>query len=292
MTFVFFHPMGEKTSLDGVNWRRVNPGFCVARYLQYAMDVAVHGREWETPPPLPDGWENEYRRRFLINLWGAVVPLLPTQYFSMALRNRTARQNLSHAEENGLFAWDDAGNENQFDLLPGIKEGVSGLELSLNKRKHKLGVLDGLMDVWSGVIIDGEGMGAVPAYDKDKGIGWAVCCHHPVQIAVAEIFFLTTYNIRRLKLCPACAKFHWEKDHVVCRGCRNARERKRRSVKGKTPEERFLNKVYQQLTRMKIKEKDQREKFLGKIRDSLEQEGLEAAEVVYGKLLLNRKGRN
>jgi len=125
--------------------------------------------------------------------------------------------------------------------MPGLNFSDKEVGFSSNQKRHKTGFIDVLLKVWDGSVLGGEGIVAGPAFDG-KALGLAAYCPHLVQLAVAEVFFLVNYNIRKLKFCPACAVYHWEKDHIICRDCRNTRERKRRVAKKKTPKDTFLNK--------------------------------------------------
>lgn len=292
MTYLFFTPSSEFFSDNGQNWKRVKPGFYIGEYLQYAVDKA-HDRQTGTPP-FPTTWHEMDSRFFLLCLNGAYFSLLPPPYFSGALKNQGAKQTMVHLEREGVFAWDDIENVEQVDFMPGLNfSNRNGLGFSISKRESKVGFLETLMRVWDGSPLGGEGIIAGPAFNE-KTLGWFACCHHPVQLPVAEIFFLANYNIRKLKFCHNCGKFHWEKSHIVCKDCRNKRERKRRAGKEKTPKEKFLNKVYQSLTRKGIKGGRQRKAVLKQINDNLAEGGLEAAERAFREILtdIKKEGKN
>lgn len=306
LTYLLFTPSSELISENGHNWKRIKSGFYIGEYLQYAVDSAVIEasklNNASTPkylqyavdrilnrqadaPPFPADWNEMDIRFFLFCLNAAYFSLLPPPYFLGAFKSQGAKQNLVHLEREGGFAWDDVEKAEQVDFMPGLNfSNGNGLGFSTGKRKKRIGFLDGLMKVWNGSVLGGKGVIAGPAFNG-KTIGWASCCFHQVQFAVAEVFFLVNYNIRKLKLCPKCGKFHWENGHIVCRDCRNKYERKRRANKEKTPKDKFLNKVYQTLTRKGIKEERQRKEVLEQINNSFAQEGLEAAERVFRKIL-------
>jgi hypothetical protein len=86
--------------------------------------------------------------------------------------------------------------------------------------------------------------------------GWAYEVHHHVQLPVAEFFGFVTFNIRKLKFCQECWRFHWEKSHIICEQCREEKKRPRGPLVA------FQDKIRKAKERGIIKDNDQHKELL------------------------------
>ena len=229
----------EEVYLDDGNWLKIKPGRFLSEYLQpVVLDHRINGRI-DTPDfskvTLPSNWSEMDIRIYTMALCEGYTALLPTPYLSK-ITSTTPAKTLGRLEKGGLLAWDDLENPDTVDFNPSLRDSKDGVYFAEpTPRKYKIGFMDTLKEIWDGAAWpEGKAVQAAPQISEKDVFGWQIIVSHPVQLPIAEIFFLTTFNVRKMKLCFKCGHFHWGKKHIICLKCRRENEKK-------TPEEVFKN---------------------------------------------------
>lgn len=279
MTLLWIGANSKESIVDEGQWQNIKPGIFIRDTLQPVLDHVLAKRT-ETPDfseiSFPPEWNNEDVLFFTAALWGGFFSLLPTPYLAKTSRNSAARQFFGELENGGLFSWDDLEDSEQVGFLSSMRQDKGGINFSQTKqKKQKVGFLGTLQKVWVGTAWPGGEMVKVtPGIDSKGVFGWLISVSHPVQLPVAEIFFLVNFNIRKLKLCLKCFRFHWDRKHEICKVCRE----------DKTPEETFANTLYQASSRGRVSVED-RKRFLS----ILNFHGLDEAKKRYKEFLKQTK---
>ncbi len=112
-----------------------------------------------------------------------------------------------------------------------------------------------------------------------RQLGFRISAPTVFDAAMVEAALMVMFNVRKLKICPDCLQLHWGEREAACLSCRRKKDRERKGQQVRTAEDRFLNKLAQNLARGNLTKKQ-----VKKLKEILQVKGLAKAEEHYQEI--------